>query len=70
MATVSMHPSYLEKDGKREFVVLPIEEFEELQAYLEDLEDLLELRQAKAAEGDAPTVSLEEIKRRLGKAAF
>jgi len=61
-----LHPFYLEKNGKPEFVVLPIEEFETLRSYLEDLEDLLDLRQAKREEGDAPTISLEEVKSELG----
>ncbi len=29
------------------------------------MEDLLELRQAKQAEGDAPTISLEKMRMRL-----
>jgi PHD/YefM family antitoxin component YafN of YafNO toxin-antitoxin module len=62
---VNLHVNYIEKDGEKEFVVIPYEEFIELQEQLADYEDLRELRKAKAEEADAPTVSLEEAKKRL-----
>ncbi len=40
-----------------------LEESRSLQESFEDLLDLLDIRSAKAEEGDAPTVSLAEIKR-------
>jgi hypothetical protein len=61
-----IHPSYLEKNGRTEFVVLPIEEFQLLRDYLEDTEDLLDLRKAKEEEGNAPTTPLSELKQTLG----
>ncbi|CAN5905075.1 hypothetical protein BH24DEI2_BH24DEI2_20170 [soil metagenome] len=66
MAGLALHPKFLVKNGKREFAVLPYEEFEALQEILADAADLIDLREAKEAEGDAPTVSLEEVKRQLG----
>jgi mRNA-degrading endonuclease RelE of RelBE toxin-antitoxin system len=45
---------------------LPYEEYEQLLSLLEDLEDLHELRIAKRAESDAPSLSLEEVKKHLG----
>jgi hypothetical protein len=63
---VELHPSFLEKDGKTEFVVLPVEDYENLRAYLEDLEDLLDLRKAIEEEADAPTLSVDEARRELG----
>ena len=63
---IEIHPNYIEKNGRAEFVVLSIEEFQSLQDYLEDMEDLLDLRRAKTEEGDAPTVTLSELKQRLG----
>ena len=63
---IPIHPTILERDGKRAFVVLSYEEFvmieEELQAY----EDLKELRAAKAAEAGEPTVPLQDLKKELG----
>lgn len=65
MPDLALHPEFLVKNGKREFVVLPYEEFEALQELLADAQDLIDLREAREAEGDAPTVSLEEVKRQL-----
>ena len=64
--TLKLHPEILRKDGKEQFVVLPWEEFVELQERLEDAEDVLELRKAKQEHGSAPTVPLDEAKRQLG----
>ena len=59
---MSIHPQVIEKEGKKEFVVLPYEEFLAIKENLEDYEDLKDLREAKAAEGDAPTTPLSEIR--------
>jgi PHD/YefM family antitoxin component YafN of YafNO toxin-antitoxin module len=59
---LQLNPEFLKKNGKPEFVVLPYEEFLLLQERLADLEDLQDLRQAKADEKDAPTISLAEAK--------
>ncbi|MGD0092870.1 MAG: type II toxin-antitoxin system Phd/YefM family antitoxin [Planctomycetota bacterium] len=63
---LKLHPEVLKKKGKKEFVVLPYEEFVELEDLLADARDLLVLREAKRAEGKAPTTSLADLKRRLG----
>ena len=60
-----LHPEILTKNGKKEFAVLTYEEFVALQEWLADIEDLLDLRAAKQAEQDAPTVSLAEAESRL-----
>ena len=44
--------------GKKTAIILPIEEFEEL---LEDLEDLALLAERR----DEPTISFDEVKKRL-----
>lgn len=62
---VKLHPNFLEKDGKAQFVILPVEDYENLRAYLEDLEDLLDLRSAVEEEHDAPGLSVEEARREL-----
>lgn len=61
-----LHPNILERDGKKAFVVLPYEEFVLIEEQLEELDDLKELRAAKAEEADAPTVTLDEVRRELG----
>ena len=63
---LKLHPEYLVKDGKKQFVVLPYEEFEALQEVLADAQDLIDLRKAKEVEGDEPAATLEEVKRQLG----
>ena len=66
VARLTLHPEILVKDGKKQFAVLPYEEFVLLKERLEDMEDLLDLRKAKKAEGRNRTVSLTRVKRQLG----
>lgn len=63
---MTLHPEILIKDGKKQFAVLPYEEFVSLKERLEDMEDLLQLRKAKKAEGRKRSVSLPRVKRELG----
>ncbi len=59
---IAIHPSILEKDGVKEFAVLPYKEFLEIREELEDYEDLKLLRQAKLEEADSPSISLRAAK--------
>lgn len=52
---MELHPKILEKDGKKEFVILPYEEFERIEQELSDYNDLRELREARHAEINAAT---------------
>jgi len=63
---IKLHPEFLVKEGKKEFAVLPYEEFVELQEFLADAQDLRDLRAAKKLEGAKPGVSLEQTKEILG----
>ena len=63
---VTIHPNILERNGKKEFVVLPYEEFVTMEEELQEYEDLRVLRAAKAKEASAPAVSLRKAKRELG----
>ena len=63
---LKLHPEILVKNGEKQFVVLPYEEFLALQERLADAEDLLELRKAKRAEGKKRSLPLAEAKRQLG----
>lgn len=58
---MELHPQFITKDGRDEYVVLPADEFHTLEALLEDYEDLRELREAKAEEHAATTVSLDTL---------
>jgi hypothetical protein len=60
-----LHPEIIEKNGAKQSVVLPYAEYIALRDWIEDIEDLLELREAKRAEGNAPSRSLEEVAKDL-----
>ncbi|CAN5382051.1 hypothetical protein BH23GEM4_BH23GEM4_16980 [soil metagenome] len=53
------------KAGKKEFVVLPYQEFLVLQEMLEDAEDLMDLRVAKRESEEESSLSLEEARSEL-----
>jgi hypothetical protein len=59
---IQLHPEFLTRDGKREFAVLPYEEFVALQEILADTADLLDLREAKSQESSAAGVPLRGVK--------
>ena len=59
---ISIHPNILEKDGIKEFAVLPYDEFLKIREDLEDYEDLKLLRQAKSEEADSPSISIREAR--------
>ena len=58
---IELHPEILEKDGKKQFVILPYEEFAAIQEALADADDLAALRAAKRDEGDAPAIPLDQV---------
>lgn len=58
----------LRKNGKNEFAIMPYEQFVAVREALEDLEDLRTLRRAKAREGKSPTLSLKQVRIKLGLA--
>jgi PHD/YefM family antitoxin component YafN of YafNO toxin-antitoxin module len=62
---MSIHPQIIEKNGKKEFVVLPYEEFLRLQEELEDYQDLKTLRAEKARAEHEPSRSLDDILKEL-----
>lgn len=63
---IQLHPEFITKNGKKEFAVIPYEEFEALQALIADIEDLMDLRAAKEEEAALPSVPLAEVKKMLG----
>jgi len=62
---IALHPNILEKNGQKEFVVLPFEEFKQIEEELALYEDLKDLREAKAKEQHADSYSLDDAKRIL-----
>ena len=63
---MSIHPQIIEKDGRKEFVVLPYEEFLQMQAEIEDYDDLRTLRDEKASASAEPTRALSDVLREIG----
>ncbi len=64
---MSIHPQIIEKDGRKEFVVLPYDEFLQMQAEIEEYEDLRILREEKATAHGQATRSLDAILKEIGK---
>ncbi len=62
---VKVKPEYLSKRGVREFVVLTVEDFDRMQAAIEDAQDLRTLRESTSKNAKAPYLTSEEVKRRL-----
>jgi len=62
---VTLHAQIIKKEGKKEYVVLPYEEYLKIQEELQDYEDLRCLREAKEAEKDAPTIGMDELKEKI-----
>ena len=62
---MTIHPQVIERQGRKEFVVLPYEEFLSIREALEDFEDLKELRKEKEKSKNEPTTSLDEVARSL-----
>ncbi|MBA3493259.1 MAG: type II toxin-antitoxin system Phd/YefM family antitoxin [Gammaproteobacteria bacterium] len=64
---IELHPQVIEKDGKKEFAVLPYDEFVRVQEELEDYEDLRQLREAKEQDKEALAITLAELKKELSE---
>ncbi len=62
----SWRPQIIEKEGRKEFVVLPYEEFLQIQEALDDFKDLRELRKERTESKDAAGRNL----RQSGKEAW
>ena len=62
---MNLHAQVLEKNGKKEFVVLPYNEFLKIEESLEDFEDLRELRKAKSSSKHQSSIPLSQVKKEL-----
>jgi PHD/YefM family antitoxin component YafN of YafNO toxin-antitoxin module len=63
---MELHPQIIEKEGRKEFVVLPFEEYQALTELMYDYEDLRDLREAKEESKDQESVSLDKVISDLG----
>ena len=62
---IKLHPNYIENKGKKEYVVLSIDEFNKIETTLNDYEDLIDLRKVKDKEKNMESKSLNEVKKEL-----
>ena len=60
---IQLNPIFLEKGGKKEFAVLPFEEFEQIMEVLLDYQDIKDLRLTKSEEETAQGMSLTEVRK-------
>jgi hypothetical protein len=64
---IKLHPQFLKKNGKDQFVVLSFKEFQAIQEALEDAGDLTALREAREKDDPSvPSLTLDDVKKRLG----
>lgn len=63
MQPFELHPEFLKKDGKPQFVVISYEEFLNIQEMLEDYQDLQTLRTARKERANDPLISFEDMKK-------
>jgi len=62
---IALHPQILEKDGRKEFAIIPYDEFQRMSEELADYQDLKDLRAAKSKEAEANTLTLAEAREEL-----
>jgi len=62
---IKLNAKILEKNGQKEFVVIPYEEFVKIQEELDDYESLKALREAKSKEANAKTTQFDDVKKEL-----
>ena len=63
---MELHPQVIEKEGKKEFVVLPFDEYHALTELMHDYEDLRDLREAKEKSKGQEGVPLDKVISDLG----
>ncbi len=63
---MTLHPQIIQKEGRSEFVVIPYQEYLDVQEALEDLHDLQALQEARAAHEGETGIPIREVGARLG----
>ena len=61
-----MKPQIIEKQGKKEFAVIPYKDFIRMQEDIEDYQDLKELREAKLDSRNQQGRSFDDVAKELG----
>jgi len=63
---VKINPQFINRNGKPDLVVLSVRDFRRLVDEAEDSRDLRDLRSARRANKGKKTISLTEMKKKLG----
>ena len=63
---MKLHPQVIEKEGKKEFVVLPYDEYRALEEVMHDYEDLRDLREAKEQARGQEGTPLDKVISEIG----
>lgn len=63
---LKIKPEFWTREGGKRYVLLSLADFEKVKAMVEDAGLARILRDARRSEANEPTVSLAEVKRRLG----
>ena len=58
---MTLHPQIIEKEGKKEFVILPYEEFIAIKEELDNYEDLKDLREARELSKHEESIPLSKV---------
>ncbi len=63
---LKLKPEFITRNGRKQFAVLTIEDYERVKEALEDAEDLRILRVARRRNAATPTYTHAEVRQRLG----
>jgi len=64
---MELKPQIIKKDGKNEYVVLTYKDYLKIQQALEDYQDLIDLRKAKAETINEPSIPFSDVKDEIKK---
>lgn len=64
---MELNPQIIKKNGINEFVVLPYVDYLKMKEALDDYEDLMDLRKAKADSIGEPTIPYSEVLKKIKK---
>ncbi|KAF0148579.1 MAG: hypothetical protein FD143_2864 [Ignavibacteria bacterium] len=62
---MDMNVQVIKKNGEKEFAILPYNEFMRMKQILEDYEDLIDLRKAKAGTVNEPSVPFKNVMKNI-----
>lgn len=62
---MELSPQIIKKNGKKEYVVLPYEDYIKIKKILEDHEDLIDLRKAKTETINEPSIPFNKVEEKI-----